>query len=316
MVWGGNWLTRLGKTFPAEVPHGESWEVSDHRLHHSLLAAGPLAGHSLRELMEQHREALLGPVASRFSVFPWLIKFLDANGWLSVQVHPDDQTAARLCPGEGGKTEVWFVLDALPGSRIYAGVLAGFDEKMFREALAAGSVADCLHSFTPRPGDCLPLPAGTVHAVGGGVLLAEMQQTSDATFRLFDWNRRDATGKPRELHLDKGLAAIDWRRGPVNPIKADRFATFEAANNTTQQPLVQTPFFQIDFYSGKVPFECRGSGRLQAFVILAGKGRLSWEDGEESVRAGQAWLLPAELSNGRFVPEPALAGLRCTFPDF
>ena len=123
------------------------------------------------------------------------MKFLDARDWLSVQVHPDEEAVLRLWPGEGAKTEAWFVLAADPGSRIYAGLEPGTDKAGFRAALQAGTVAKCLHHFEPRPGDCVFLPAGTVHAVGGGVLMAEIQQTSDATFRLFDWHRRDAQGK-------------------------------------------------------------------------------------------------------------------------
>src|SRR5205807_1382927 len=123
-----------------------------------------------------------------------LIKLLDAHDWLSVQVHPDKESVARLWPGEGSKTEAWFILDALPGSRIYAGLLPGVDAAALGAAIAAGRAHECLHSFAPQPGDCVFLPAGSVHAVGGGVLFAEIQETSDATFRLYDWNRRDAQG--------------------------------------------------------------------------------------------------------------------------
>src|SRR5206468_7878875 len=121
--------------------------------------------------------------------------------------------------GEGSKTEAWFVLEAQPGSRIYAGLLPGVDEHCLRAASAAGTVAHCLHCFTPRPGDCVFLPAGTVHAVGGGVLIAEIQQTSDATFRLFDWNRKDAQGNSRQLHIEESLASIHWGQGPVQPLR-------------------------------------------------------------------------------------------------
>jgi len=315
MVWGGKRLgQRLGKTLTSEAPHGEAWEVSDHPLHRSVVAAGPLAGRSLRDLMEHRREDLLGPAAPHFTTFPWLIKFLDAQDWLSVQVHPDDSKVKRLWPGEGGKTEAWFVLDALPGSRIYAGLLPGVDEKALRAALAAGTVEECLNWFTPQAGDCVLLPAGTVHAVGGGVLMAEVQQTSDATFRLFDWNRRDAQGNARALHIEEGLAAIDWSRGPVAPINAERFASFEAGNYTCHQPLVGTTYFQIDFLSSTEEFACPVTGRLQALVVLAGKGRLSSEPYEEPVSAGQVWVLPATLPAVRCVPEPALAALMCSLP--
>src|SRR5207248_4162220 len=134
---------------------GESWEVSDHALHRSVVASGPLAGTSLRTLMEHRREALLGPAAPRYATFPWLVKFLDARDWLSVQVHPDEEAVRRLLPGEGSKTEAWFILGAAPGSRVYAGLRPGTDEARLRAALAAGTVTECLHSFEPRPGDCV-----------------------------------------------------------------------------------------------------------------------------------------------------------------
>src|SRR5207248_4186771 len=175
------------------------------------------------QLLETERAELLGPAAAACPTFPWLVKFLDCNDWLSVQVHPPEEAVKRLWPGEGSKTEAWFVLDTAPGSRIYAGLLPGTDAARLRAALKTGTVAECLHQFTPRPGDCVFLPAGTVHAVGGGVLMAEVQQTSDATFRLFDWDRRDAQGKSRTLHVEEALACIDWSRGPVTP---ERVADF------------------------------------------------------------------------------------------
>jgi mannose-6-phosphate isomerase len=191
MVWGGRRLGEvLGKHLATHEPYGESWEISDHASHQSVVATGPLAGKTLRQLMDQDRSAVLGSAADQQRLFPWLVKFLDARDWLSVQVHPDDEAAKRLCPGEGGKTEAWFVLDAEPDSRVYAGLLPGVDEPRLRTALAAGTVANCLHQFVPRPGDFVFLPAGTVHAVGGGVLLAEVQQTSDATFRLVGSGKR------------------------------------------------------------------------------------------------------------------------------
>jgi mannose-6-phosphate isomerase len=220
MVWGGRRLEEdLGKVLPTNDLYGESWEISDHSLHRSIVTAGPAKGQTLRQLMETEREPLLGAAAARHPVFPWLLKFLDARDWLSVQVHPDDEAARKLWPGEAGKTEAWFVLDAEPGSKIYAGLLPGVDEAGLRQALAAGTIVECLHAIEPRPGDCLFLPAGTVHAVGGGVLLAEVQQTSDATFRLFDWDRRDSEGKSRKLHVEEALASIDWQRGPVRPVR-------------------------------------------------------------------------------------------------
>ncbi len=309
MVWGGRRLgTVLKKELPSDAAFGESWEVSDHPVHRSVVASGPLAGRSLRELMEQEREALLGPAAGRYRTFPWLVKYLDANDWLSVQVHPSDETVGTLWPGEGGKTEAWFVLDAAPESRIYAGLLPGTDEQRLRAALASGAVADCLYSFTPRPGDCIFLPAGTVHAVGGGVLIAEIQQTSDATFRLFDWNRRDAQGKSRALHIEESMQAIDWGRGPVEPQRVSE------AEETAGQPLVQCPYFHLSYQQGRTPFPCGGEGRLQVLMALRGGGRLRSARGEQEIRSGQTWVIPAGVGSVACVPEPALGVLVSTLP--
>jgi mannose-6-phosphate isomerase len=308
MVWGGRRLASLGKALPTAEPYGESWDVSDHPLHRSVTASGAAAGRSLRELMERERAALLGPAAEAYPTFPWLVKFLDACDWLSVQVHPNEVAVRRLWPGEGSKTEAWFILDAAPGSRVYAGLLPGTDEATLRKALKDGTVAECLHQFEPRPGDCVFLPAGTVHAVGGGVLMTEVQQTSDATFRLFDWNRRDAQGKARTLHVEEALACIDWRRGPVTPVRAAGFA--EAGRESQRQTLVRCRYFTLEYVAGMEPITCGGEGSLQLMIVLRGRGRL----GTEAVTRGQAWVLPADLPRSRCQPDGPLAALLCTLP--
>lgn len=313
MVWGGRRLSEvLGKPLPSAESYGESWEVSDHALHQSRVASGSQEGRTLRQLLETDASALVGQATSK--PFPWLVKFLDACDWLSVQVHPDERAVGRLWPGEGSKTEAWFVIDAAPGSRIYAGLAPGTDERRLRDYLALGTVADCLHSFGPRPGDCVFLPAGTVHAVGGGVLLAEIQQTSDATFRLFDWNRRDVQGKTRTLHIEEALACVDWSRGPVRPLPAADFGA-PMTRGTIRQPLVECPYFQLEYVSTDEPFSCSGDGRLRLLVALRGRG--CWErEGRagDVVTAGQAWLLPAALPRWACRPAGPLAGLVCTLP--
>jgi mannose-6-phosphate isomerase len=312
MVWGGRRLGEvLGKPLPNGALYGESWDVSDHALHQSRVATGPEAGRTLHQLMTEDRPGLLGPAADAYATFPWLVKFLDACDWLSVQVHPDERAVARLWPGEGSKTEAWFILDAAPESRVYAGLLPGVDEANLRAALARGTVAECLHSFAPRPGDCLFLPAGTVHAVGGGVLMAEVQQTSDATFRLFDWNRRDAAGRSRQLHVEEALACIDWTRGPVTPIRA---AGFVEPDGSRRQPLVRCPYFALDFLTGAEPWTCGGEGSLQLLIVVRGGGVLETSYGTEDVRVGQAWVLPAATPPVQCRPHEALAALVCTLP--
>jgi mannose-6-phosphate isomerase len=314
MVWGGRRLGEvLGKTLPEPTAYGESWEVSDHPLHRSIVAGGPAAGRSLRDLMEQEQAALLGSASGRYTVFPWLIKFLDAGDWLSVQVHPDEEAVGLLWPGEGSKTEAWFVLDAALGSRIYAGLRPGVGPGELRSALQAGTVADCLHSFVPRPGDCLFLKAGTVHAVGGGVLFAEVQQTSDATFRLYDWDRRDAQGRGRTLHVEESLACIDWSQGPVTPVRVPGFPDLAAGVEAGRRlPLVQCPYFTLEYVQNREAFTWGGEGRLQAVLVLHGQGRLETTAGVETLRTGQTWVLPAACPRIWCRPEPSLGLLRST----
>ncbi len=308
MVWGGRRLgTQLGKRLPTAEPYGESWEISDHPLHRSQIAGG----RTLRDLMENDRVALLGAAAATHEQFPILVKFLDACDWLSVQVHPDEQAVRKLWPSESSKTVAWFVLDAQPGSRIYAGLRPGMTQVHIRNALQTGSIADCLHSFAPRAGDCVFLRAGTVHAVGGGVLMAEVQQTSDATFRLFDWNRRDAQGKTRELHVEQALASMHWDQGPVQPKHVDAFTEPESS---ARQVLVRCAYFTLEYIQSREPFACVGEGRLQAFIVVRGQGRWRTPCGEDPLSVGQAWILPAALRNITCQPEPMIGTIVCTFP--
>jgi mannose-6-phosphate isomerase len=309
MVWGGRRLGDvLGKPLPTADAYGESWEISDHPSHRSVIADG----RTLRDLMEHQRADLLGPAAPSYDVFPWLVKLLDAWDWLSVQVHPDEEAVKRLWPGEGSKTEAWFVLDAASGSKIYAGLLPGVAERELRAALAAGTVAECLYQFEPRPGDFLFLPAGTVHAVGGGVLMAEVQQTSDATFRLFDWNRRDARGHSRKLHIEESMASIHWQNGPVRPVRAADYDSAEAG--ATRQGLVTCRYFTLEYVRQREAFWWGGAGRMQAAVVLHGEARLDTAEGEQAARAGDTLLFPAAMPRVRCRPLAPLGLLLATLP--
>src|SRR5262245_32613383 len=220
MVWGGRRLGEvLGKRLTPGETFGESWEVSSHPTHVSRVAEGPLADVSLTTLCQEHGDELFGPGAPAYDSFPLLLKYLDANDLLSVQVHPSDEQAMELAKEPYGKTEAWVVVASSLHGRIYAGLKPGIDRVAFMHALAEKRLPGCLHTFNPRPGDCLFLSAGTVHAVGGGVLLAEVQQCSDATLRLYDWDRVGSDGQPRKLHVKQSLEAIDWKAGPVKPVK-------------------------------------------------------------------------------------------------
>ena len=303
MIWGGRKLARfMGKNLPSQDAYGEAWEVSDHPLHQSRLATASNFGLTLRHLMDQHRRDLLGPAAERFSIFPWLIKLLDADDSLSVQVHPDPEAVKKLSAGESAKTEAWLILDAEPTSRIYAGLKPGIGPAHLREALHQGAIEECLHAFTPNAGDFVFIPAGTVHALGGGVLLAEIQQTSDATFRLFDWNRRDAQGQPRKLHIEESFASIHWDQSPINPIAA----------NDPRSPLVACPYFAIERLHRPSSFSVGGRDRLQAMIVTHGQGRF---DNGEFVMPGDVWVLPAALPKTTLHLDMPMTGLFCTLPS-
>jgi len=313
MVWGGRRLGEaLYKPLPTAEPYGESWEISDHPSHRSVVADGPLAGRTLTDLLRTHGEALVGRPTT---AFPWLVKHLDAWDWLSVQVHPDERSVGRLWPGENSKNEAWFILDARPGSKVYAGLLPGVDEQALRRKVADGTCAECLHQFEPRPGDCLYLPAGTVHAVGGGVLMAEVQQSSDATFRLFDWGRVDAKGRSRELHVEKAMACIDWKQGPVHPVFARGYPRpGEAAAGAVRQGLVSCPYFRLAYLRDTAPFALGGSGPMQVVIVLHGRGVVAAPDGPVALAPGETLLLPASMAEVECRPEGALGLLLAELP--
>src|SRR5262249_24939147 len=232
LIWGGRRLgTVLHKPIGEASDYAESWELSDYHGQVSVVSERLLAGTSLRDLVRSRPMELLGPAVGPRDPFPLLVKFIDANQDLSVQVHPDDEKGRRLA-NDSGKTEAWVILNAEPGNLIYAGLRSGVGPEDFRRAIGSGKVEALLHRFEARPGDSILIEAGTVHAIGAGVLLAEIQQMSDATFRVFDWNRVGPDGKPRGLHIEQAMESIDFQRGPVEPISPE---VDESGENATRE---------------------------------------------------------------------------------
>jgi mannose-6-phosphate isomerase len=213
LPWGGRKLEALfGKVLPASVPCGESWEVVDLPQEQSVVSEGPLAALSLSELIRRFPDQVLGEAPLLQGRFPVLFKLIDARQTLSVQVHPDEQACARFGQGARPKTEAWYVLQTEPGACIYLGLKPGAGERELRGALEQGTLGDLLQPVEVRTGDFLFLPAGTLHAIGGGVLLAEIQQSSDTTYRLYDWGRVGLDGRPRPLHLPEALGSIAYEQ--------------------------------------------------------------------------------------------------------
>ena len=290
-LWGGRRLGgRLGKPLGDESNYAESWEVVDHGEDQSVVEFGDLAGLSLSDLVHDHREWLLGKRANASSLdsFPLLLKYLDCNRVLSVQVHPDDAFGRTLSPPDLGKTEAWYVIEVAEDSLVYAGLKAGVDRASLREAMDAGQTDQVLHSFHPDPGDVVFIPAGTVHALGAGLLIAEIQQSSDTTFRLFDWNRVDAQGNSRPLHIEQSLAVSDFESGPIAPRNFDR-------KSSGLQKLVACDKFDLQILA-RGTAEVGGDGQVHLLTVPTGRATLAFDMGEMSLSAGDTVLIPAAMA--------------------
>jgi mannose-6-phosphate isomerase len=295
-IWGGRRLgTVLGKDLGPGDDYAESWEICDHGPDQSVVEGGPLAGTPLGQLVRERGEELLGRHAPQ-ARFPLLMKFLDAARSLSVQVHPNDAQAARLDPPDLGKTEAWVVLAAEPGSTIYAGLRPGTDRRQLADAIRRGACEQLLHSFQPKPGDCVFLPAGTVHALGQGLLVAEIQQSSDVTYRLFDWNRLGSDGKPRALHIDEGLAVVDYATGPVNPRAP------QPTERSWVSRLVQCEKFVLDRWEFDSDRTIGGDQRCHIVCVLQGAVEIEGDPTSRPVPRGGTALLPAALGPVRLTP--------------
>jgi mannose-6-phosphate isomerase len=297
-VWGGRNLERLfGKTLPPDRPIGESWEITDRPEGVSVIANGPLAGKTLRWLMENHRRDVLGQHVPKDGPFPLLLKILDCVENLSVQVHPPPKVAAQL--GGEPKTEMWYIADATPEAELYVGLKAGVTREEFERRIRDGTVRECLHRISVHSGDAMFLPSGRLHAIGAGNVIFEIQQNSDTTYRVFDWNRAGLDGKPRELHVEQSLASIDFQDSepPLISSKYSRNLSFSV------RYLVDNPLFRVDACRVKRArrFYLR-SDCLQVLCLLRGRLRVLGGDVQLELKAGEFCLLPASLDRATCEP--------------
>jgi len=296
-VWGGRKLgTLLDKPLGDGNDYAESWELVDRGEDQSLVADGPLAGTTLGQLRETRGPELFGRHHPQ-PRFPLLFKFLDCEKTLSVQVHPNDAAAARLNPPDFGKTEAWVVLAAEPGSLIYAGLKRGFDRHALEREVHRGTCELCLHRIEPQPGDCIFLPAGAVHALGAGMVIAEIQQASDATFRLFDWNRLGADGQPRPLHVKQALDAIDYDLGPIHLAKP------KPTSSPQVERLVECDKFVLERSTLDTPQWIGGDERFHFLAMIEGEIEIKSSSGQASLRFGQTLLIPASVGACQVIPQ-------------
>lgn len=307
-IWGGRRLAdTLGKQIGEGDDYAESWEIVDHDQDQSVVAFGDLEGQTLNSLIREYQSRLLGkkvfeqitdgrlPDALQYR-FPLLFKFLDANRTLSVQVHPDDELAALKEPADLGKTEAWYVVDAQQDAKIYAGLKTGVDSDELRIAADTGKTEEVLNSFHPTAGDCVFIPAGAVHAIGEGLLVAEIQQSSDTTYRLFDWNRVDKQGNARELHVNEAIHATDYRLGPIESQKP------KAMSQAQVVELVACDKFVMNRWTTDQPINLFGDDRFRILAITRGELNISGDPSGQPLTLGQTALLPACLEKVDLIP--------------
>lgn len=285
LIWGGRRMAAWRGDLP-DGPVGESWDLADHPRGMSLVAQGPHTGCSLRELTSMYGPALVGDGFTGGD-FPLMVKLIDANERLSVQVHPDDALARSLGVGQRGKTECWLMVG--DGGELFVGTQPGTDRALFEKAVRERRVADTLNRFRTSDGDFFFLAARTVHAVGSGCLLYEVQQTCDVTFRVDDWGRVGLDGKPRPLHVSESLATIDFSASSNGPVQA---AFVPHPQGGSVRYLADCAYFTVQERRA-TRTAGGGAGRCSIVICLSGSGHLTTAGGELTINAMQTLLVPA-----------------------
>ncbi len=302
-VWGApvkeSWLiSRFGRQTPPGIDRiAESWEVVglDAELSNRLLNTQQPAT-TLYEVLLHNPRVILG-ISDCPTKFPIIVKYLDIFDRLSVQVHPDDTTAERLGFGPSGKSEVWVVLNSDPSARIWAGFANKVSRADVEHAIASGEIVSLLKEYTPCPGDCYFFPPGTVHAAQGHLLVAEVQDASQLTFRIFDWNRIGAEGQPRPLHIAEALEAFDYRQGPIR-----RVNVFDGERRLGRLQLPSGPKFLLAHWRIESPIMLTSEGRFLVVSLLEGELEVSGASFEMIAGPGQTFLIPASVSSVRLSP--------------
>jgi mannose-6-phosphate isomerase len=312
-IWGGRELENLGKRLPEGIV-AESWEISSHPDGESVVLNGEYKGTKLTDMIKKFGRALVGHELSEKDVekFPLLIKLIDANDRLSVQVHPEDEYAKVNENGEYGKNEMWYIVSAKPGAKIVYGVKPEVTRESFAAAVEADDIEKCLNYMEVSTGDSVNIPAGLIHAIGEGILIAEIQQNSNTTYRVFDYNRTDKSGNRRPLHIEKALDVIDFNncntKGKLKGIKVN------IDEKSTKTYLVANKYFGVEKYDldGKVEEIAEGN-RFFTYTCLEGEGKISFQGGFETISKGESIFIPATL--GKYTIEGTLEIIKSYVPD-
>lgn len=306
-LWGARRLESLGKKLGPGNDYAESWEIVDHGADQSVVTAGPLAGATLGQLVGSHAAELFGRDVG-YRTFPLLFKFLDANDRLSIQVHPDDARAALLDPPDLGKMEAWVILEREPRSFLYAGLRQGTTREVLAGELERLTAELSCHRVEPGVGDCYFLPPGVVHAIGPGLLVAEIQQASDTTYRLYDYDRVGPDGKPRTLHIDQALECIDFSYGPVHAQQPRPTGTPGVVC------LVNCEKFVLNRGKSRQPFSLGGDEQFHIVAVIDGELSIAGDPQGSPLIAGDVALLPASLGAVTLTPKGEVTWLEAKLP--
>jgi len=311
-LWGGRRLADLLSTpLPGDGLIGEAWLLSDRNDHPSLVADGPLKGKTIAQVLKQSPEDFLGNLAGHYTHFPLLLKFLDVQKELSVQVHPSDAYKELILPGDTGKTEAWVVLEKGPEARIYAGLKPAATADVLRQAIATGTLPGQLASFAPRVGDAVFIRAGTVHSLRD-VVVFEVQENSDVTFRLYDWDHIDPkTGRRRPLQVDQAMACINFDQGVICPVTPQAHET----KPLPWEKLIHCDHFGVWRVSGEFPFTAGAARTCRVLVCIDGRGDLEHAGVNYPFGEGDVLLLPAAVGACSCRPNGTVTVLEISLPE-
>ncbi|NLN63886.1 MAG: class I mannose-6-phosphate isomerase [Clostridiaceae bacterium] len=307
-LWGGRNLSKFGKQLP-EGKVAESWELSCHPDGMSVVKNGLFKGRTLQALLDEYGKEITGQ--DRIAVFPLLIKLIDANDKLSVQVHPDDDYARRHEGGQG-KNEMWYIIDAKPDACLILDLKPGVTRKVFEKAVQEKRVEDCLQKVPVKKGDFINIPAGLVHAIGEGIVLAEVQQNSNITYRIYDYNRTDAFGNTRPLHLDKAMEVINFN-GQRQAVQGDG-VPYDLSGNGTAMVLVKNDYFCVELFRANGNIEQATLNRqFHIYICLEGEGTIQWGRDSMQFHMGETFMVPSSL--GDYTLSGAFNALRAYVPE-
>jgi len=308
-IWGGRNLEKINKKLPSKGVVGESWEIAAHQDGMSIISNGKFENMTLEQIVKKYQEDIIGTKLPKkdLTKFPLLIKLIDANNNLSIQVHPDDTYANKYENGEYGKTEMWYVVDCKKGAKLVYDVKRTIDKKVFEKAVSEDKIEETLNFIEVEKGDCFNINAGLVHAIGTGLVICEVQQNSNTTYRVYDYKRVDSNGNRRQLHIDKALDVIDFSH---NYEKEKSEGLIVKTNTMIQKYIVANKYFSVEhlIITGKQKMDTQEE-RFHTYTILSGSGKIN----NELVETGESVLIPAKL--GKYTLDGNFEAIKSYVPD-